>query len=78
MEVKNVYQDASGQWHIEYSAMNLMGLALRVGVGQTLLSIFFLATIWALTFIASAKSIREQPNITPPSNSNVPQKSVCQ
>jgi hypothetical protein len=78
MEVKNVYQDASGQWHIEYSAMNLMGLAIRVSVGQTLLSIVLVATSWALTSIVSGKTIDERPNITPSSNSNVPQKSVCQ
>jgi hypothetical protein len=40
MEVKEVYQDESGKWHIEYSLANLIGLALRVYVGQFLLFIF--------------------------------------
>jgi hypothetical protein len=77
MEVQNVYRDASGQWHIEYSSANLMGLALRVYLGQFLICICFLPFM-ILIAVASAKSIHEQPNITPSSNSNVPQKSVCQ
>jgi hypothetical protein len=78
MEVKNVYQDASGQWHIEYSVMNLMGLALRVYVGALLFGIFISLPLTILASIVVGKTIDEQPNIPPPSNSNVPQESVCQ
>lgn len=82
MEVKNVYQDASGKWHIEYSNKNLMGLALRVYAGHLLLSIvifiFLGLPLFLLMAIASAKSLDEKPNISPSSNSDAPQESVCQ
>jgi hypothetical protein len=78
MEVQKVYQDESGQWHIEYNPFNLMGLALRVSVGQFLLSIVVGVTFWALTFIVVGKTIDEPPNIPLPSNSHIPQQSICQ
>jgi hypothetical protein len=79
MEVKNVYQNESGKWHIEYSLTNLMGLASRVYAGYFLLFICFglpLLLITTLITISLAKYIHEQPNISPSLNSNLSKKSV--
>ncbi len=81
MEVKNVYQDESRKWQIEYSYANLMGLTLRLFAGYFLLFICFALPFYILIAIlisiTSAKSIHEQPNISAPSNSDVSQKFIC-
>jgi len=44
MQVKNIYQDAKGKWHIDYKSEHLMGLAIRVDCGELLIgmSIIFI------------------------------------
>ncbi|MDJ0507886.1 MAG: hypothetical protein QNJ64_01320 [Crocosphaera sp.] len=39
MKVKDVYQDSEGNWHIDYDANHLMGLAIRVYFGQMLITL---------------------------------------
>lgn len=81
MEVKNVYQDESGKWQIEYSYANLMGLTLRVFAGYFLIFVCFVLPFYILIAIlisiTSAKSIPEQPNISAPSNSDVSREFIC-
>lgn len=85
MEVKNVYQDASGKWHIKYSPENLMGLALRIYVGEFLIGMWVfmfvglpLIVLSVLITMVSANSFPEKPNISPPSNADIPRESLCQ
>ncbi|MEM8721639.1 MAG: hypothetical protein AAGE84_20480 [Cyanobacteria bacterium P01_G01_bin.39] len=79
MEVKNVHQNIKGEWHIDYGVGHLMGLALRVCIGQALLSLFIGIPLSILMSLASANSLNESKNIDLNSNSNstVLQKSVC-
>ena len=80
MKVKNVYQDASGKWHIEYSPANLMGLALRVYGGEFLISIWVLIFVglpFVLITMVSAKSLPNKQNISSPSNFDILQESIC-
>lgn len=76
MEVKNVYQDVEGKWHIEYSSANLIGLAFRVYIGQFLIGIFIGLPLILLISIVSAKSLHEEKNIAPPYNSGDRQESI--
>lgn len=81
MEVRDVYQDIYGKWHIEYSSGHLMGLAIRVYWGQFLLniSIALLIGIPLIVFVtlASAKSLHKEKNIDLNSNSSILQESFC-
>lgn len=80
MRVKNVYQNASGQWHIEYGLGNLMTLAVRVYCGQILIAIWIAMFIGlpliVLTTLASGKSLHEEKSISSPFNCNIPQESI--
>ena len=77
MKVENVYQDAEGKWHIDYSFAHLMGLAIRVYLGQLCIGICVVLPILILATLASAKSLPNKKNIVPNSNHTVPQESVC-
>ena len=76
MRVKNVYQNASGQWHIEYGLGNLMTLAVRVYCGQILIAMFIGLPLIVLTTLASGKSLHEEKSISSPFNCNIPQESI--
>lgn len=39
MEVKKIYRDEQGHWHIDYEPNHLVGLALRVYIGQILIGL---------------------------------------
>lgn len=81
MEVKKVYQDKEGKWHIDYDSSHLMGLAIRVYFGQILItifiSIFIILPILILTSIASGNSLhKKEKDIAPSSNYCRTQESV--
>lgn len=78
MEVENVYQDNQGKWHIDYSPSNLMGLAIRVYVGQFVLGLICFIPLMILSVFAGfvlGKSLPEQENTS--SSFNVQQESIC-
>ena len=81
MEVRDVYQDAQGKWHIDYSSGHLMGLAIRVYWGQFLLSISICILIGLpliiLATLASAKSLHEEKNIDSNHDPTILQGSFC-
>ena len=63
MKVENVYQDSEGNWHIDYDASHLMGLAIRVYCGQFLLALFLLVPIMILAALVGftyGKSLPEE------------------
>ena len=39
MEVKDIYQDDNGVWHIDYRCEHLMGLAIRNWLGGLIISL---------------------------------------
>ncbi|MEM8506057.1 MAG: hypothetical protein AAF716_23270 [Cyanobacteria bacterium P01_D01_bin.1] len=65
MEVRDVYQDAEGKWHVDYSTEHLMGLAFRVYFGQFLVGLFVgipLLVLSALVGAAVGKSLPKESN----------------
>ncbi|MGF1542483.1 MAG: hypothetical protein ACFCU5_18910 [Pleurocapsa sp.] len=78
MEVKNVYQDRDGKWHIDYGYNHLIGLAFRVYAGQFLLglTIFIFLIILSILFgFTLANSLPESKNT--PSFPYLQPKSSC-
>ena len=81
MQVKNVYQDAEGKWHIDYDTGHLMGLAIRVYCGElligTFISIFISLPLLLLATIALGNSPQKPQNSFPNSDRIVLQESTC-
>lgn len=79
MKVQDIYQDKSGQWHIEYSPSDLMALAWRVAIGEFLIGIFIILILFLLTLIASAanNSLPEPENSCFCSTSQIDKKLTC-
>lgn len=77
MEVKNVYQDNEGRWHIDYGFDHLMGLAIRVYFGQFFIGILTMLFLIVIGIAVSANSTQDKHQIAPDSNSSVPQNTAC-
>ena len=63
MKVENVYQDNEGNWHIDYGFTHLMGLAIRVYLGQICIGLIFLIPIVILSALVGftfGKSLPEE------------------
>ena len=77
MQVENVYQDAEGKWHVDYSFSHLMGLALRVYLGQILITLVIFVPLMILLVaigVAFGKSLPEGESSYQESTKN---ESVC-
>lgn len=65
MQVKNVYKDNEGNWHIDYDTTHLMGLAIRVYFGQIFIGLAILLPLLVLSALVGftfAKSLPEENN----------------
>lgn len=76
MKVENVYQDNEGNWHIDYGFTHLMGLAIRVHLGQIFVGLTILIPLLILSALVGftfGKSLPEENNSSFP---NLQQESV--
>ncbi|MDJ0590894.1 MAG: hypothetical protein QNJ72_12995 [Pleurocapsa sp. MO_226.B13] len=51
MKVKKIYQDEREHWHIDYQPNHLIGLALRVYIGQILITLIIMGILFAISII---------------------------
>ena len=77
MQVKNVYQDNKGIWHIDYDAAHLMGLAIRVYFGQIFLGLAILLPLLVLSGLVGFTFAKSLPKENNSSFSESQLESVC-
>ncbi len=53
MEVKDIYKDENAVWHIEYGLDHLMGLSIRIWLGQLIIGLFFYIPLMLILSIGS-------------------------
>ena len=78
MEVKKVYQDEQGHWHIDYEPDHLIGLALRVYIGQILITLIVGGMFFAISILVNlmmGEPILEIDKDFQPEN--IPQEQLC-
>ncbi len=78
MKVKKIYQDERGDWHIDYEPDHLIGLALRVYIGQILITLiigvmFFM--ISTLVNLITGEPILDTDRDFQPEN--IPEEQLC-
>ena len=53
MEVKKIYQDEQGHWHIDYEPDRLIGLRLRVYIGQILITLIVAEMFFTISMLVN-------------------------